>query len=262
MKLHNYLITALTGVFLLVGFPVGAQTITYNFDDDVNPFSAGTISTDQAVSGTKSLQLTGDVFADWNLPSAYLNKSLQVTMSVFDEGRWRTGTSGSEGNGPRWGVGHDTAAGDYVAATIVHKNHLDSASAYGMSNGTETFLGQYSRNEWFGVGYMGSRASGHLSATANDGSTGSGTWTTWTFDIDFNGDAIFSGAGSPNRNFDTGQSASALYLFGGDANGGGTLAGMYVDDVTVTVTAVPEPGTLGLLALGLLLLLGCKRRRC
>ena len=245
-------------VVLGIGISASAE-LTYDFDDGVNPFGVGAITSIESVSGPNSLYLGGDDFVELILPAEYIGQELTVSRKGCDEGRWVT--SGNE-MGPRWGVGSGTqgsanapgGVNQYVAASIINLGYLPSGQGYGR-NTTEDFLGQFSGNTWFSASwfdYDDGRVAGtdpHMSATG-DGSAGSGVWYEWTFETTTDGLVTWTRVGSPTTytDDDAGGGTSApidrVLLWGGNTND--LLTGVYIDDITV----IPEPATIGLLLLG------------
>jgi dockerin type I repeat protein len=210
---------------------------------DSNPFSGGIVSTDYAASGTQSLYLEpGDeAFLPLEIPGDYVGDGIQVTMTVFDLGKWidRTVTGyPTSCYGPRWGV----SGGESDAAiTILETQYLTSGGGYGHSVMSRfvTF--------WHTYGYYGGPRQCTLSANGgtNDGSgwvmgtEGTGAWTTWTFQIDRATNevacardggaivAISAGLAGP---------IDEIWMWGGgtSATSGLPLAGVYIDDITLT----------------------------
>lgn len=234
--------------------------MTIDFDDATNPFSAGTLSTAQSVSGSSSLFIAAEELPIFNLPPELQNKDLTITMQVFDQGKWVT-TDNSYG--PRWGVGTSYAATDYVAVAIIDKSFLPSDAGYGYHQTAQgdPFNGQFASNTWFGPAFVSGTTRPGLSATSDDDSTGTGGWLQWQFDISSSGEVSWNRVGSSNViNDDIGGAATSIFLFGGDSSS--NMAGLFVDDIVITDNTVPEPSTYALLmgAAGLLWI-GLRRRR-
>lgn len=237
---------------LPVLFAVNASAVlTIDFDDGINPFDAGTISTDQSVSGDSSLFVGGEELPTFDLPPEYQDKRVTITMHVFDQGKW---TTTDDNYGPRWGVGHSYAGSDYVAATIVDKSFLPSDAGYGAHTTAQgdPFNGQFGDNVWFGPSFVSGSDRQGLSATSDDNSTGVGGWTEWSFDLSPDGAVTWGLVGLSPMTDNIGASATAIYLFGGDTNEPSNLDGVYIDSITI----VPEPSAFafvsGLVAFGLI----------
>jgi len=247
--LHCLTLTATLSLAL-----TAAADMTISFDDGNNPFDAGTISTDQSVTGSSSLFVSGEELPTFNLPPELQNVHLTITMNVFDQGKW---TTTDDNYGPRWGVGTSYTGSDYVAAAIIDKSFLPSDGGYGFHTTAQgdPFNGQFSDNVWFGPGFVSGSNRQGLSATSDDNSTGVGGWTEWTFDVTEDGIVTWGLVGGIPINDDIGVAAAAIFLFGGDTNEPSNLDGMYVDDIVIINNTVPEPSTyailLGLAVLGL-----------
>ncbi|MEX0887438.1 MAG: PEP-CTERM sorting domain-containing protein [Phycisphaeraceae bacterium] len=160
---------------------VSAQLVI-DFDDDVNPFNAGTIMSDQAFSGANSLYLAVGDQATFEIPEEFVGGFTTITMQVFDQGKHvqrqreqldENGDPVLDENGdpvmedvpakptnvygPRWGLGSGTAGGSgtpatsqYLAVSIIEKAFLGSTSGYGRGNAQDMWPGS-----WFTVGSHG-----------------------------------------------------------------------------------------------------------
>lgn len=259
----------------LTSAPSLAQTLTIDFDDGTtNPFGVGTISSDQADSGSFSLRLDGDNYVEYILPAEFQGKPLSIQMSIFDEGRWFPEGSGGSDMGPRWGVGSGDLSGEFVAAGIINLSYIFSGLGYGRPNSTENFLGAGSGNSWFSAtwyDYDNDRTNpgepfnvpgeaAFMSATG-DGSAGTGQWFEWVYETTADGLVTWSNTSNPATIYEdmsVGAAVDRLLIFGGDT--GDALAGTYVDSISVTV--VPEPRMWALIAMvGAAAFVGVRRRR-
>lgn len=218
--------------------PSASANIIINFDDASNPFSAGTISSAQSVSGSSSLFVAQGQTPTFTLPVEYQNKDITISMKVFDQGQWAT--SGNQ-YGPRWGVGNGTGGSSYVAASILHKSFLNSTAGYGMH---ATTSGDSFTGSWFGPGFVSGSTRSGLSATSDNGSVGTGAWTEWSFDVTSTGTIDWGKVGLTSTSDDIGSTVTSILLFGGSSS---IINGMYVDDISISFAAVPEPSSAVLL---------------
>lgn len=241
MKLPSSLTRMLAGLVGVATAISASAQIVINFDDSPNPFSTGTISTNQAVSGSSSLFLAQGEYATMAIPSEFSGVEFNVTMKVFDLGN----TTASTGRvyGPRWGLGSGTATANFIAGAITNSSGLpvNNGYSYSAGAGSNTFNGS-----WFSALY--------LSGTDRNSVVGSGgEWTSWSFNVTDAGLVSLQQTGiSQIVSYAPVGGVTQLMLFGG---GSSDLAGVYFDDITITaVSAVPEPGTyaamLGALTLG------------
>lgn len=231
-------------------------TLVLDFEDGVNPFSDGTISTDQAVSGTNSVYFELGDFGTFSIPPEYSGQNLVITMKIYDQGLWIDrdvpGFAASS-YGARWGVGNSPDDGaNYLAATISERTFGSGGFLSSVIYGLHPAVGRgFGQAPWFTIyGYSGSdavRAPFLGNGGSNDGGfwsppePGPGGWTEWTFTVLANGDATYrleglelvDAAGGPLYNI--GGEATGIYLFGGSTNadGFGSLSGVYVDDITI-----------------------------
>lgn len=244
-------ILALFGSLTLLFSTLSGQdqpTLVIDFDDGVNPFSSGTISTDYSVSGSSSLYLGNRQTGTFTLPVEYRNKSIMVSMQVLDLGLWIDRTvTGAPGNGygPRWGVGSALTAPNYVGGTIIHRSFFSSNAGYGfhpVSAGDD-----FSATSWFSPSHYGGSTRVVLS---EDGGSNPGSgwvpgtvasepvWTTWVFTVLSDGEAtVLLNELNPVTGNNLGGSAELILLYGGNdgSNSQGALTGLYVDDVTVVI---------------------------
>jgi hypothetical protein len=265
--------------------------VLIDFEDTENPpvFTGNaTISTDRSVSGSRSLQVAGGQTAVFFIPEDHRSGVVTVTMKVFDPGLYiEREATGYPTNvyGPRWGVatGATVAEGNATSAsagaTITEKTFLPSETRYGRTGGGE----QRFASSWFSPQDQGARTSAQLGNGGNVGgvyttppTAGTGAWIDWSFEVDpATGQVKIkhpdrtntqSGANALTLNAGTAQAtpggATQVWFYGGRAPSGAAptqddLSGIYVDDIVIT--AVPEPASLGAVALGGLLLL--RRRR-
>lgn len=238
-------------VLLLLPAPAAwAAEFVVDFET-VNPFSGGTLVTDQAASGSQSLYLGPGNLATLDIPAGLLNRDLVVTMMVFDQGRWidraiATPPRPRDVYGPRWGVsGLDATVTPITrrdcGATIIEKSFLSSAGGYGFSAavGTESRTGSWYSVQWFGGprqctlsanGGTDDGAGGWL-----PGTPGTGRWTKWTFKVAASGAITFYYTGSGPRTHNLGGPADQIWLQGGGtgATSGLPLAGAWIDDVRI-----------------------------
>lgn len=228
-----------------------------DFDDSVNPFSGGTISTDQSVSGSNSLFIDTEDNVSFELPAGYEGQELIISMKVFDQGKWiNREVSGYPTNvyGPRWGVGRGTDGASYVAATIIEKTFLPSTGyGYHAPTAGDSFLGNGTGRQWFSPAFYsgsGGSRSAYLSATGGTntgswapGGAGTGAWHEWTFTVSASGDVTFNreGLGTVNAG-NIGGSANKILLFGGHSGNQAALSGIYIDDVIIIGDEVEVPG--------------------
>ncbi|MEX0886297.1 MAG: PEP-CTERM sorting domain-containing protein [Phycisphaeraceae bacterium] len=264
--------TALMGCLaagaVAVAGPASATLI--DFEDQVNPFSGGTVVTDQANSGDYSLYLAPGQQSVMNIPAEYLGKgwTITVTMQVYDQGMWIDpeveGSPFPSRNNVRWGVASQTGTGSLDAehhegVMFVDANNLASGEVYGWSNSANARWSQ-----WFSVGHFGGP---RQVVELGDGGSydeeleqwiapqpGVGQWTEWTFEVANDGSTTITGDGVGTRTATISGGMQQIYLGGG--TGSSPLGGIWVDDITI----VPEPGTIGLLAMGGVMLLARRRR--
>jgi hypothetical protein len=239
----------LAGLVGVAAATTASAQIVINFDDSTNPFSTGTISTNQSVSGSSSLFLAQGQTATFAIPSEFSGKEFNVTLKYFDLGNSTSSTG--RVYGPRWGVGSSFALSDFVAGAISNASFLNSnlGYAYSAGSGNQTFDGS-----WFGPSFLSGTDRSTVIGTG-------GTWTDWSFNISEAGLVSMQQTGvSQIVTFTPAGGVTQIMLNGGNS---AELAGAYFDDITITaVSAVPEPETyavmLGTLALGFI---AYRRRR-
>lgn len=249
-----------------------SANLLIDFDDSVNPFSNGTVSSDFSNSGANSLYLGNRVTATYELPSEYQGKDVTITMKVLDLGlfidREVTGRP-TNAYGPRWGVGTSTANTGFLAATIIEKTFLPSTAGFGHH---ATSAGDsFTSTSWFSPAFYSGATRAVLS---DDGGSNTGTWAPgtpadspvwmdWTFTFNAAGDVSYNLAGSPSLTGNVGVGNMSIMLYGGNDGSSSlnALTGLYIDDISI-VTVVPEAETfsmlLGVFSLGLFLV---RRRR-
>jgi len=203
----------------------------YNVGD---AFGTGTIVEDPADAGNKVLSIvyTGSTqYATIPIPDAPVAGI--VGMDVYDFG----GIETTDAYGARWGIGTDGTNG-FAGAMLYHRSWLNSANGYGMSALGRTGVLPGRTSSWFSAKYFGGpRLAG---------------WSNWTFTTSGYKATLDNGTVSNTTDYDdTGLITDAWFYSGSNDN----LYGILVDNVSF---AVPEPATLGLLALGAL---GLIRRR-
>jgi len=218
---------------------LASANIQINFDSASNPFSEGTISSDQSVSGSSSLLVGADELPIYSLPAEYQNKNITISMQVFDQGKWVTA---GNAYGPRWGVGSSYDSTNYTAAALINKSFFGSNNGYAYHNTIhgDSFNGSFSSNTWNSPSFVPGSSRTGLSATG-DGSAGDGVWTEWVFNVSSTGEISWGMTSLTAIQDNIGAAATSIYLFGGDTNS--NLVGIYIDDVTISLTAVPEPST-------------------
>lgn len=229
---------------------VNAQTpagVSIDFDDGSNPFSAGTVVTDFAHSGSQSLYLGNRQTATYSIPAAFDGQPVVVTMQVLDLGLWVDNeVEGYPTNayGPRWAVGNAGTAANYVAATIIQKTFLPSTAGYALH---EVDKGDdFSTTSWFSpTFYTGSTRV----VLSDDGGSNPGSgwvpgtpaaepvWTEWTFTVEPEGDLVLTfGELDPVTGNNIGGPATQILLYGGNDGSGSqnALTGLYIDSITIT----------------------------
>jgi hypothetical protein len=251
----NYSRTLLAAATLLTASTAFGQTVNYSFDDLTNPFSGGTISTDYASSGSSSLYFDLNVQGSFDLPADYLGKTVQISMDVLDLGKYID--TGTRAEGARVGV----AGGGYTGAETV-------AFAIYNGNGFAPSNAGYVRNQndyavnsgtWWGVDFWSGSTRAALSDTAGGSIAASPEWFTVTWDVDVAGAVSMASTVSPNAvTDDIGTWASRILIHGGRTS---TLAGVYIDNVSISVVAVPEPQSMAFILSGMGLCAMLLRRR-
>lgn len=208
-----------------------------------NPFSGGTVSTTYAASGTQSLYLGPgeEAFLPLDIPGGYVGDGIQVTMAVFDLGKWiDQAVTGYPTScyGPRWGV---SGGGSDAAISIFETQFLASGAGYGYA--VEPRFDPV----WYTYGFYGGprQCTLSLNGGTNDGggwvmgTEGTGAWTTWTFQIDrATNEVACARDGGTIVGISAGLAGAVdeIWMWGGgtDATAGVPLAGVYIDDVTVS----------------------------
>jgi len=253
---------------------VAQANLMFDFDDGVtNPFGVGTVTTDQAASGSYSLHLGQNQSAAIDIPAQMLGGEITITMMVFDRGQWHdndlfpngfspdTNNAPTVRNGPRWGVHTGSgAAGEVAGINITHFNtSLPSNAGYGWNDAND-LNGQWWTQLWYGGPRQVVSLGDGGSVDPNDGSfvastPGEGAWTEWNFVINPEGTnpgvvRMFR-TGSTVRTANISADATRVFISGGAS---GLINGAYFDDITI----VPEPASIALIGLGGLALL---RRR-
>jgi len=238
--------------------PLPLPTVLDFEGESSNPFSGGAVTTDQAHSGTQSLYLGGSdmAFVPLDIPGDYEGDAVEVTMMVFDTGRWiDRAVTGYPLScyGPRWGV---SGAGTDIGATIIEKTFLQSGGQYGGGYGHSggnpeaeppTLPEDRFANDWFSPAYYGGPRQCTLSDNGgtNDGggwvmgTEGTGEWTKWIFLVDKATNTVtLSREGGPEvvHACPLDGPVDEIWIYGGGAGAtsGLPLAGIYIDDVTVS----------------------------
>lgn len=226
-----------------------------------NPFSGGTLSTEQASEGTTSLFLGAGQSASFDIPDIFAGQNVTIKMDIFDMGKWiDPDVEGHPANqyGPRWGIstgdhGWENSLGaGILERTFSGGNGYASHSGYGLQVNNGRTESWFTHNHYSGS----SRAQFAVPGTggSNDGSgwvagPGSGgEWTTWIFTVAADGSTTIQLDGlapvTTGTSIKTFSGApTQIWLYGGSGSNGGALAGVYVDNITV----VPEPSTYALM---------------
>jgi len=282
--LLHYMAASAAAIMLMT--PASGQ-LSFNFDDATNPFAttgSGAISSDHAASGSSSLYLPAGSLAAYAIPSEYLGQNIVVTMKVLDLGRWIDSTVQDApllAYGPRWGVGNGTATSalglHFVSIDMKERNSNPTiaSTVYGFRgpNGIDTTDASASiTSSIHDAVIYGDRAILVTDGGSNDGSgwvasvpDPFGVWTEWTFNISALGEVSANLLGSDAMTATLADPVTYIYLHGGRTGALSDMAGIYFDDITVSVAAaVPEPQTIGLLlgcfALGGVFFVRRKRR--
>ncbi len=243
--------SVITYVVLATASVTTAQVVI-DFETD-NPFNGGTLSTDQASSGSQSLFLDGGVGAVFEISGFTVNpgERMVISMDVFDLGKtmeWESNTSNVT-SGPRWGVSTGGHTGpESLGATIIQRGYYASYAGYALQGPQDPY--PTSTGTWFTVNHY----AGSSRAKFVDDPTGE--WTHWEFVINHDGSETsiqlndLAPYTNPNSAKPIGDIPTRIWLWGGSS--GGPLSGVYVDNISISV--VPEPSTyalvFGVIALG------------
>jgi len=240
--------------------PPEVETVfSTDFEDEENPFTAGTISDERAFSGDYSLFLTGGDAAVLEVPAEIQGGPVIVNFKLFDQGLWidreKDGYEENVRGGPRWGVsGGDHAEDESTGVSIIERPFLPSGAGYGVNGGARF------DNDWWSPGFFG--GSGAIRSAPpwfGDGGSvvdgdwqppqpGEGAWLDVTFEVTADGEVTVTMVDiereatiSLNDTIDT--YLTEVWLYGGrDHAIHGILNGIWVDDLEIQgMDSTPPP---------------------
>ncbi len=228
-----------------------ASALTIDFEQE-NPFSGGTLSTEEAFSGSQSLWVAGGQSLTYDIPDTFQGKGVIISMKVWDHGRWiDTEVPGYPGNvyGPRWGVSTGAhAAEESLGASILFRTFGGGGifDGYGLESTDTRFNGS-----WFSpIHYTGSNRNKFKVPGTGGSNPGSGwvpgegaggEWMTWTFRVNADGSETSIQLNDLNPYTATnaakpiGGTPTQVWLYGGRGGTDGVayFSGTFFDDIKI-----------------------------